>query len=565
MKRQPSDLDPDLRPGDPGPAPRGSRSARRRRAWLAVALAGGLFAAACGSDGDSGSDPAGSSGSSSTEAPEVGADEVDADATVRAAFSAPTRTLDPHTSDFPSDPLYNSPVFDRLTRMAPDGNSVEPMLATEWTFVDDGKALELKLRDDVTFHDGEAMDAAAVKASIERAKTLPGSTAAPKLASITAVEVVDDHTVRLVLDGSGGAELPVTLTGNAGVVMSPAAVASGRPLDQDPGDAGSGPYRVVDFKPNEQVVYERVDPYWDDSEIRAKRLEISFIADAAARINGVRAGQLDIAFIAGPQVANAVGMVDRGEIQGLLVTARVANTIMLNTTRAPLDDVDIRRAVNFALDRAAISEGLYEGTCEPMLQPYEEGNWAHVEAIDELYPSDVEEARRLVEASGVADPGFELEVGAAGASQPLAEAAKEMLEQVGISVTVKPVPAIEVFPRFAAGESQAVVLGIVPGGDPNTIVADFIVGGLKLARGDDPGTRRVAELARAGVDPTLSQDERAEVYDELLTIVSEEAWYAPVCRAQYLFAHSDALVGADSGMYGAWTGVPDFSNLGIRA
>ena len=90
-------------------------------------------------------------------------------------------------------------VYDRLVHYDSSGALI-PGLATDWTFSEDGLTLTLNLREGVTFHDGTPFNAEAVKANIERGKTVEGSSVVTDLADISEVVVVDDHTVDLKLD-----------------------------------------------------------------------------------------------------------------------------------------------------------------------------------------------------------------------------------------------------------------------------------------------------------------------------------------------------------------------------
>src|SRR5690606_7901451 len=133
------------------------------------------------------------------------------------------------------------PVYDRLVYSAPDG-SLEPMLATDWAIAEDGSAIDMTLREGVTFHDGTPFNAEAVKANLDRAKTAEFSVLKPDLESLREIQVIGPNEVTLVIDG-GAAPLLASLADRAGMMISPAAF-DAPDLGQNP--VGAGAYRVAE-------------------------------------------------------------------------------------------------------------------------------------------------------------------------------------------------------------------------------------------------------------------------------------------------------------------------------
>src|SRR5690349_17940102 len=148
--------------------------------------------------------------------------------------------------------------------------NVIPMLATGHEWSADSKALTLKLRPGVTFHDGEKMDAAAVKYNLERHKTMPGSSRRAELTQMESVEVVDPQTVRIHLSAPSSPLLTV-LADRAGMMVSPkAAQAAGDKFGTRP--VCSGPFRFVERIAQDRIVLERYPGYWDKGRIHFERL-----------------------------------------------------------------------------------------------------------------------------------------------------------------------------------------------------------------------------------------------------------------------------------------------------
>src|SRR3979411_1461487 len=148
--------------------------------------------------------------------------------------------------------------------------AIVPQLATSYEWSTDSKALTLKLRPGVTFHDGEKFDAAAVKFNIERHKTMPGSNRRGGLAPVDSVDVVDPATVRLNLSAPFS-PLLAQLADRAGMMVSPkAAQADGDKFGSKP--ICSGPFRLVERVAQDRIVLERYPNYWNKSEIQLNKV-----------------------------------------------------------------------------------------------------------------------------------------------------------------------------------------------------------------------------------------------------------------------------------------------------
>src|SRR5262245_43342801 len=147
---------------------------------------------------------------------------------------------------------------------------IVPQLATSWEWSGDSKALTMKLRPGVTFHDGEKFDAAAVKFNLERHKTMQGSNRRGELAPLASVDVVDPLTVRLNLSAPFS-PLLAALADRAGMMVSPkAAQAAGQNFGTKP--VCSGPFKFVDRVAQDRITVERYDGYWNKANIHFDRI-----------------------------------------------------------------------------------------------------------------------------------------------------------------------------------------------------------------------------------------------------------------------------------------------------
>jgi peptide/nickel transport system substrate-binding protein len=218
--------------------------------------------------------------------------EIDPEGTFRYVFVQNPSTFDPHRSGNAWDMVFFRLVYDQLI-MLDENDELAPQLATSWEFVDDQTALVLELRDDVTFTDGTPFNAEAVKANLERAKTLETSTLKGQLARVESIEAVDEFTVRLNLNGPGG-DLPNLFTDRLGSMISPAAF-DNPDLDQNP--VGSGMATLVEYVPGQVSRYDRNEEYWDPDAAKAAHYEILVQTSATTRFNMLQTGQAELTYL----------------------------------------------------------------------------------------------------------------------------------------------------------------------------------------------------------------------------------------------------------------------------
>src|SRR5580658_911016 len=182
-------------------------------------------------------------------------------------------------------------LCDKLFDIGPNLEIV-PLLARAYSWSEDKKALTITLRQGVLFHDGETMDAAAVKYSIERHLHFPGTNRKGEIAAVTGVAVVDDHTVRLDL-ATPFAPLLAQLADRAGMIVSPkAAEAAGDKFAAHP--VCAGPFKFTERVAQGRIVLDRFARYWNKDEIHLDRVIFLPIPDAAVRLADLRSGSVDL-------------------------------------------------------------------------------------------------------------------------------------------------------------------------------------------------------------------------------------------------------------------------------
>jgi peptide/nickel transport system substrate-binding protein len=481
--------------------------------------------------------------------------EIAEDGVLRYAHSiAPSQGLDPHLSSQSQDVVWMAPVYEALITELPDA-SLAPGLATSWEFVDDDTALVMELREGVTFHDGAAFDADVVKANIERAQSIEGSSVVGMIAVIDSVEVVDPLTVRFNLNGPA-ATLPRNLSDRAGMMISP------NSLD-DPDLAnkpvGAGMYEVREYRPGDRLVLDRFDEYWNPEWNRLAELEIIQMVDSTTRLNALRSGEVDLAIL------NATEYTQARDIPTLETQQFESTNIVRfgpNRTKAGQDDVRVRQALMYGLDREAIVQAIWGEYAEPTSQWYGPSFPAgYVPELDDAYPHDPEKARALLAEAGYAD-GLDIEMLVAQVfpSDALAQIAQAQWAEIGVNVTLRTVEPSATASTFYGELVGDVVTGNVTGRtDPAMMLALFF----DPNSFTNPGGHVVPEILEA-YEKTLvplPDEERIPLLHDLVRASVEQAGSYNIARPDFLLAGTPEV----AGFHYSLRGQPDFRGTGMLA
>jgi peptide/nickel transport system substrate-binding protein len=351
------------------------------------------------------------------------------------AAAADATTLDPHnTTDTESDQVIHM-IFETLIGFD-DGMKIVPRLADRWSVADDGVTWTFHLREGVRFHDGAPFNAGAVRANFERVlDPAAAHKRMPLFDMIDRVEAVDDHTVRFVTKYAFGAFEPTLAHVSAAIVSPVVAAREGRRFGTA-ADAvsGTGPYRIVSWKKDEEIVLERFDRYWGTPGA-TPQIVYRPIPEPAARVLALETGDVDvISRVSAPDIP-------RLERTPGVTVYRVpgvgAQQFRFNLTKKPFNDPRVRQAISYAINRRAIVDNLVSSFARPStsaLTPIMRG-YANLGEI----PYDADKARELLREAGYAN-GFRTKI----ATTPrypmgveLAEAVAADLKKVGIDATIE--------------------------------------------------------------------------------------------------------------------------------
>ena len=282
--------------------------------------------------------------------------------------------------------------------------NIVPQLATGYEWADD-RTLVIHLRSGVKFQNGEVMDAAAVKYSLERHLTMQGSFRKSEISSIDHVEVVDPATVRIVLKTPSGAFL-AQLTDRAGMILPPKATeAAGKDFAAHP--VCSGPFRFVERVPQDHVTLERFPDYWDAKDIHFDKLVYQILVDPSVRMANLKVGTVDITTDVVPTDAAAVKadpklrLVVYDALGYFGITNNISNGPQANNPYG--QSALVRQALDLAIDRAALVKVVFNDMFAPSVQAVPPSSPFYDEAL-QAPERDVAKAKALLKQAGVTLP-----------------------------------------------------------------------------------------------------------------------------------------------------------------
>lgn len=322
-------------------------------------------------------------------------------------------------------------VYESLVDYPLDSLEPQPRLATSWQLADDGRSLTLQLRDDVTFHSGREFTSKDVEFSI---KTWADPVWTVQLqrtaAAVTGFDTSDPHAITLefahplsnvfdLLD-----MLPIIDSESIGE------------LQEGKAYVGTGPFVFESWTPSSQLVFSRNDDYWGEQP-HLDGIEVDIVADPQAQVSQLRSGQLDLVTGASYRDLETLsndGKFDvtgfEGAAQQIYVGADLANP--------QLDDIELRKAIAYAVDRERIVDEVFRGNAEAINLPWPDYSPAYDAAANETYAYDPAKAKEIV--AGLGDqPVLPLAYPAGNANyESVAQIVQANLEAAGLETELQP-------------------------------------------------------------------------------------------------------------------------------
>lgn len=442
-----------------------------------------------------------------------------------------------------SSPSYSvlGHIYETLFEMTPEGELVG-LLAESITATSDN-AYEIKLREGINFTDGTPFNAEAAKASLDRVLNVDNAAPYRFLLVVAGVpsevEVLDEYTIQITTS-IPFAPLPAHLTHGGLAMISPAAIAQG--ADYLATNAvGTGPFMLSSWDRAEQVTLVRNPDYWGE-EPGVDTLVFRVIVEDGARIVEVESGTVDVAVRVPP--ADIPRLQANPNLDVVVTPGLRTIYVFFNVNAPPFDDVRVRQAVNYAVDKDAIVESLFEGAALASSAPFAPPIFGY--AGQTPYTRDLDRARELLAEAGV-EPGTSVVLyhptGRYIQDALVADAIRAQLGEVGLNVELRTMEFTQYVPhvRKTVEDGNDVQFAMLGWGVP-TVDADYALYSLFHSSQHPPGFNG-AFYSNADVDrlldearSTLDTEERQAAYAEAIGIIWEEA--------PWLFLYSEIQVTA---------------------
>lgn len=474
--------------------------------------------------GNTGSTP--NSGSSGDTAP------VSGPTTVRMAISSEPDNLDPMISaatDTQSTLLLN--IFEGLLSFNEKGEFISA-LATEYSISEDGLEYSFKLKENVKFHNGQSFTSKDVKYTYDSLAGLAGSAPLNEtMASLVeSVETDGDFAVTIKLKAKNAGFItkciiPISPEGYADAATKP---------------IGTGPYKFVEYLPGQKVTLTKYEDY-STSDLRkpvVDNVEISIMTDENARLMALKSGGLDISFISAKDIPAL-----ESAFQIIETPSNSVQVMGLNNTVAPLNDVRVRQAINYAINKEEIIVGAFSGKgtrvdsfLSPVMAKYYNSDMT-------VYNTDIEKAKSLLAEAGLSD-GFTLKITVPSNYQvhvDTAQIVKNQLAKVNINVEIELVEwAAWLENVYTNAQYEATIIGHTGKLDPN----DF------LNRFDSSYARNYFKYSNPEYDALIAEaatltddDARAKVFKECQQILVDDAAAVFIHDNSSVYAIANGLSG----------------------
>ncbi|SDY60771.1 ABC transporter substrate-binding protein [Herbiconiux ginsengi] len=452
--------------------------------------------------------------------------------TLTLGLITPVSSFSAQGANWANQSPYMQAVYDSLLKADADG-TIEPNLATEWSYNDDNTVLTLTLRDDVKFTDGTPFNADAAAQNLIRFRdgTSPN---ASFLVNLADAKAIDDTHVELTLSAPDPAMLTY-LTQNAGLQESPAAFSS---ADVETVPVGSGPYtlNVGETVAGNSYVFDKNPDYWNPDDQHYDKVVMNYYADSTSLLNAIQGGQV-----------NASTTIDNTTLDQISAAGYTLSPIENNwwgliigdrdgTLSPPIADPKVRQALNYAFDRNAMLQAFADGNGTVTEQIFPTTSPSYDESLNETYDYDPAKAKELLAEAGYPD-GFDLTMpSSAGFGASNFALIQQQLADVGIRVTFEDLQVNDYITALVSGKYPVALMALQL--DPTDWqLAQFSIDKSATFNGfhtDDPTVQGYITQLQTG-----TQEEAETAGKELNKYIVEQGWFAPWFRPELNFV-SDA-------------------------
>jgi peptide/nickel transport system substrate-binding protein len=358
---------------------------------------------------------------------------------LRVANTANFTTWDPIKS-FSTEAAYMGNMYEQLLRINPPDSAEKftPLLAKSWEASEDALTWTFHLRQGVTFHDGEMMNAEAVKLSIEAAADHGGASFIWWM--LDSIDTPDEYTVVFNLTSPAPIDLIASSLYGAWIVSPKAleAVAADAAYFETGVEAGTGPYRLDSYTPDQEVVFKKFENYWGGWNPENFDVVLNMIVpESTTQQQLLEGGEIDLASTI---PFDNVDTFKTNPDYTVYEEKSFFNYVgFFNTLRPPLDNPLVRQALSYAIPYQDIITIAFSGLGTQSRGPVPEGVWPWSDKVNQ-YTYDMDKAEDLMDQAGYGDGGFTIRL--THASENAAEATfapliKDSFAQLGVEVTIE--------------------------------------------------------------------------------------------------------------------------------
>ncbi|WP_244603246.1 glutathione ABC transporter substrate-binding protein GsiB [Methylobacterium sp. 190mf] len=464
------------------------------------------------------------------------------------AISGQPETLDPYNTNTTLTTAVTKSFYEGLFGFDKD-LKVRNVLAESYETSPDGLVYTFKLREGVKFHDGTTFDAAAVKANLDRVLDPENHLARyNQFNRIKMIEVLSPTSLRITLKEPFGPFINSLAHASAAIISPTALKKYGKDIAFHP--VGTGPFTFVDWKQTDYVKGAKFADYWQTGFPKVDTITWKPVPENGTRAAMLQTGEADFAF---PLPYEQAKMLEASKKLKIEVHASIIERYLsMNVLQKPFDDLRVRQAINYAINKEALAKVAFSGYAFPAQGIVPQGvRYAH--KMDP-WPYDPAKARQLLKEAGYAN-GFEATLWSAyttTTAQKAIQFLQQQLGQVGIKVqtlALEPGQRTE-WVQTAPDPKTARVRLYYAGWSSSTGEADWGLRPLLATEAWPPKLNNTAYYSNAEFDALLAKAlvstndaERAELYAKAQEIVMKDAPWAPLVTEQNLYATSARLSG----------------------
>lgn len=474
-------------------------------------------------------------------------------------------SLDPYNTNSTLSQALGKSYYEGLFQFDKDLN-VQPLLAESYEPSDDGLTYTFKLRSGVKFQDGTDFNADAVKANLDRVLDRSnGLSRYNQFSRIDNVEVVDPLTVKITLKEPFSAFINA-LAHPSAMMISPAALKKwGKDITFHP--VGTGPFEFVEWKPAEYLKVKKFDGYWKKGYPKVDSMTFRTVTDNNTRAAVVQTGEAQFAYPLPYEQAALLSKNDKLEV--VAAPSIIARYLSMNVQHKPFDNIKVRQAINYAINKEALAKVAFAGYAFPSEGVVPQG----VDFAKKMdpWPYDVKKAKELLKEAGYPN-GFSTTLWSAyndGTAAKAVQFLQQQLAQVGIKVSIELLESGQRVQRVQQVQDAATapVRMYYAGWSASTGEADWALRPLLATSGWPPVFNNTAYYSNPKVDKdiadallTTDKDEKTKLYDSAQDQIWNDAPWAFLTTIKLLSVHNKKL----SGFYVMPDGSFQFSDVDLK-